>query len=54
MVRPYHIYVPARAGTRIEQTRQPQYGAALMLVGLVLGLNLIALAARGYYRRRLR
>jgi len=53
MALPYHIYVLATAGTHIEQTRPLQYGAALVLVGLVLGLNLIAVAVRSYYRRKL-
>lgn len=54
MALPYHIYVLATAGTRIEQTRPMQYGAALVLVGLVLGLNLIAVTMRSYFRRKLR
>ncbi|HKX28761.1 MAG TPA: phosphate ABC transporter permease PstA [Blastocatellia bacterium] len=53
MALPYHIYVLATAGTRIEETRPLQYAAALVLVALVLGLNLIAVAVRSYYRRRL-
>src|SRR5262249_16406420 len=54
MALPYHIYVLATAGTRIEQTRPLQYGAALALVGLVLGLNLVAVAVRSYYRGKLK
>ncbi|MBO0721584.1 MAG: phosphate ABC transporter permease PstA [Blastocatellia bacterium] len=54
MALPYHIYVLATAGTHIEKTRPIQYGAALVLVVLVLGLNLIAVAVRSYYRRKLR
>lgn len=54
MALPYHIYVLATAGTHIEQTRPLQYGAALVLVGLVLGLNLIAVTMRSYFRRKLR
>jgi phosphate transport system permease protein len=50
MALPYHIYVLATAGTNIEKTRPLQYGTALVLIALVLGLNLIAII----YRTRLR
>ena len=50
MALPYHIYVLATAGTEIEKTRPLQYGTALVLIALVLGMNLIAI----YYRARLR
>lgn len=39
MALPYHIYVMATAGTNIEQTRPLQYGAILVLVGLVFGVS---------------
>ena len=50
MALPYHIYVLATAGTDIEATRPLQYGTALVLIVLVLGLNLVAII----YRSRLR
>lgn len=50
MALPYHIYVLATAGTDIEATRPLQYGTALVLIVLVLGLNLVAIV----YRSRLR
>ena len=50
MALPYHIYVLATAGTEIEATRPLQYGTALVLIALVLGLNLVAIV----YRSRLR
>jgi len=50
MALPYHIYVLATAGTEIEQTRHLQYGTALILIFLVLGMNLVAII----YRSRLR
>ena len=50
MALPYHIYVLATAGTDIEATRPLQYGTALVLIALVLGLNLVAII----YRSRLR
>ncbi|NLD36847.1 MAG: phosphate ABC transporter permease PstA [Desulfatiglans sp.] len=53
MALPYHIYVLATAGTEIEATRHLQYGTALVLIFLVLGLNLIAIIYRTRLRRRL-
>jgi len=53
MALPYHIYVLATAGTEIEATRHLQYGTALVLICLVLGLNLIAIVYRARLRKRL-
>ncbi|MBW1702854.1 MAG: phosphate ABC transporter permease PstA [Deltaproteobacteria bacterium] len=53
MALPYHIYVLATAGTEIEATRHLQYGTALVLIVLVLGLNLIAIIYRARLRRRM-
>lgn len=53
MALPYHIYVLATAGTEIEATRHLQYGTALVLIALVLGMNLIAIVYRARLRRRL-
>ena len=52
MALPYHIYVLATAGTHIEQTRPIQYGTALVLIALVLGIDLIAIIIRSYMRKR--
>jgi phosphate transport system permease protein len=52
MALPYHIYVLATAGTEIEATRPLQYGTALVLIVLVLGLNLIAIVYRSRLRRK--
>jgi phosphate transport system permease protein len=54
MALPYHIYVLATAGTHIEQTRPLQYGTALVLIGLVLGIDLIAIIMRSMVRRKKR
>lgn len=54
MALPYHIYVLATAGTEIEKTRHLQYGTALVLVVLVLGLNLVAIITRARLRRKMR
>jgi phosphate transport system permease protein len=52
MALPYHIYVLATAGTHIEQTRSIQYGTALVLIALVLGINSIAIVMRMRIRKR--
>ncbi len=52
MALPYHIYVLATAGTEIEKTRPIQYGTALVLIALVLGMNLVAIVYRSRLRRR--
>jgi len=52
MALPYHIYVLATAGTHIEETRPIQYGTALVLISLVLGVNLIAIILRSRMRRK--
>jgi phosphate transport system permease protein len=52
MALPYHIYVLATAGTNIEATRHLQYGTALVLIALVLGMNLAAIIYRARLRRK--
>jgi len=54
MALPYHIYVLATAGTHIEATRHLQYGTALVLIVLVLGMNLAAIILRSKMRKKLR
>jgi phosphate transport system permease protein len=54
MALPYHIYVLATAGTHIEQTRPLQYGTALVLIALVLGIDLVAIVLRAAMRRKKR
>lgn len=53
MALPYHIYVLATAGTEIEATRHLQYGTALVLIFLVLGMNFLAIIYRSRLRRRM-
>jgi len=53
MALPYHIYVLATAGTEIESTRHLQYGTAVVLILLVLGLNLIAIIYRARLQKRM-
>jgi phosphate transport system permease protein len=52
MALPYHIYVLATAGTHIEETRGIQYGTALTLIALVLGMNLIGIILRSRQRKK--
>ena len=52
MALPYHVYVLATAGTHIEKTRPLQYGTALVLICLVLGISLTAILLRSRLRRK--
>lgn len=52
MAMPYHIYVLATAGTEIEKTRPLQYGTALTLMALVLGMNLAAILIRNRLQKK--
>jgi phosphate transport system permease protein len=52
MALPYHIYVLATAGTHIEETRPIQYGTALVLIVLVLGMNLMGIILRSRQRKK--
>lgn len=54
MALPYHIYVLATAGTEIAKTRHLQYGTALVLIVLVLGMNLAAIILRSKLRKKMR
>ncbi|MBE0425036.1 MAG: phosphate ABC transporter permease PstA [Nitrospirae bacterium] len=52
MALPYHIYVLATSGTHIEETRPIQYGTALTLIVLVLGMNLLGIILRSRQRKK--
>ena len=52
MALPYHIYVLATAGTHIQETRPIQYGTALVLITLVMGINTVAIIIRSRIRKR--
>ncbi len=54
MALPYHVYVLATAGTNIEATRPMQYGTSLVLIGLVMGMNLVAIIYRSRLRKRIK
>lgn len=47
MALPYHVYVLATSSTDLEATRPIQYGAILVLIGLVLGTSAVGIFARG-------
>lgn len=51
MCLPYHIYVLCTAGTEIDKTRPLQYGTAIVLIILVLGMNTVALIVRDKLQR---
>ena len=52
MALPNHIYVLATSGTDIDKTLPLQYGTALVLIILVLGMNLLAVILRDRLQRR--
>lgn len=52
MALPNHIYVLATSGTEIEKTLPLQYGTALVLLALVVGMNLAAVILRDRLQRR--
>lgn len=54
MTLPYHIYVMATSGTHIQATRHLQYGAAIILISLVLILNMTGLIMRYKFRKSLK
>lgn len=54
MALPYHLYILATQHPAAEQVRPMQYGTALVLLLLVLGLSFFAIIIRSYYRRKYR
>jgi phosphate transport system permease protein len=52
MALPYHLYILATQHPDIEKVRPMQYGTALVLLTLVLGVNLAAILLRIRIRRR--
>jgi phosphate transport system permease protein len=52
MALPYHIYVMATAGTHIAETRNLQYGTAIVLIAMVLMLNMAGMILRYRFRKR--
>ncbi|MBN1596367.1 phosphate ABC transporter, permease protein PstA, partial [candidate division FCPU426 bacterium] len=54
MALPYHLYILATQHPEMKTVRPLQYGTALTLLILVLGLNLGAILLRIYFRKKYR
>ena len=54
MALPYHLYVISTSGTDIEASRGMAYGTALVLIGIVLLVNLLANALRNYFAKKVK
>jgi phosphate transport system permease protein len=54
MALPYHLYILSTQLPDVDAVKPMQYGTALVLVALVLGLNLIAIFLRIHFRRKYR
>lgn len=54
MALPYHLYVIATSGTDIESSRPIAYGTALVLIGIVLLMNLLATLLRRIFNKRIK
>lgn len=54
MALPYHLYILATQHPAGDAVRPQQYGTALVLLMLVLGVNLIAILIRYHFRRKYR
>jgi phosphate transport system permease protein len=52
MALPYHVFYMATQSSDLLATRPLQYAAALVLLLLVLGMNLVAIVMRKRYRER--
>jgi len=51
MALPYHLFVMATESIFYEETRPIQYGTAIVLLGLILALDLVAIVIRYRLRR---
>jgi len=54
MALPYHLYIMATQHHAIVQVRPLAYGTALVLIGMVLGMNMTAVVIRYRLRRKQR
>jgi len=54
MALPYHLYVLATQHPEAAKVRPMQYGTALVLLGLVLGVSLAAILLRIHFRKKYR
>lgn len=54
MALPYHLYILSTQLPDVDKARPMQYGTALVLIVLVLGLNLCAILLRAHFRKKYR
>lgn len=54
MALPYHLYILSTQHPNPQLVRPMQYGTALVLLILVLGMNLFAIVLRTYFRKKYR
>jgi len=54
MALPYHLFVVATQYPDAEKAKPVQYGTALVLIAIVLGVNLVAVILRSRSRKKLR
>ncbi len=54
MALPYHLYVVATSGTKVEESKGIAYGTAFVLISIVLILNVIATLLRQYFGNKVK
>jgi phosphate transport system permease protein len=54
MALPYSIYTLSTESSDVQATRPVVFGAIIVLLLIVLGMNLIAISLRNYYRKKYR
>jgi phosphate transport system permease protein len=54
MALPYHLYAMATQSSNLQATQPIQYGTALVLLILIVGMNLAAIVLRKRYREKYR
>jgi phosphate transport system permease protein len=54
MALPYSIYTLSTESCDVQATRPVVFGAIIVLLLIVLGMNLIAISLRNYYRKKYR
>ena len=54
MALPYSIYTLSTESSDVQATRPVVFGAVIILLFIVLGMNLIAISLRNYYRKKYR
>jgi phosphate transport system permease protein len=54
MALPNHLYTMATQSSNLQATQPIQYGTALVLLLLIIGMNLIAIVLRKRYREKYR